>query len=91
MLRGQSARVRHLFKILKKTLARIFGQGAQHFALHRNRNGSSGSIFASAKVCQPKPVGAPIGPVSSALLDRYFGNLRLVETVPDVRLPETAE
>ena len=36
-------------------------------------------------------VGAPIGPVSSALLDRYFGNLRLVETVPDVRLPETAE
>ncbi|MGJ5222018.1 thioester reductase domain-containing protein, partial [Bradyrhizobium oligotrophicum] len=36
-------------------------------------------------------VGAPIAPVSPALLERYFVNLRLAGTASDIRLPETAK
>jgi nonribosomal peptide synthetase DhbF len=34
-------------------------------------------------------VGAPIAPVSPALLERYFASLRLPELMPDARVPAT--
>jgi nonribosomal peptide synthetase DhbF len=36
-------------------------------------------------------VGAPIGPVSPVLLERYFASLRLPEVVPQARVPATAK
>ncbi len=36
-------------------------------------------------------VGAPIGPVSPVLLERYFASLRLPEAVSDARVPATAK